>query len=96
MACPIGIDENTDRLSDPDGVSELHEYFVSDASGDEVLRDVASSIGCRAVYLRGVLAREGTTTMGSLTSVGVDDDLTPRETSISVRTADDELTRGVD
>ena len=34
--------------------------------------------------------------MGSLTTVGVDDDLTPRETSISVRTPDDELTRGVD
>ena len=95
-ACPIGVDEDADRLSDPDSVSELYEYFVSDASCDEVLRDVASSIGCRAVYLRGVLAREGTTTMGSLTTVGVDDDLTPRETSISVRTPDDELTRGVD
>ena len=96
VACPIGVDEDADRLSDPDGIGELYEYFVSDASSDEVLRYVASCIGCRAVYLRGVLAREGTTTMGGLTSVGVDDDLTPRETSISVRTADDELTRGVD
>ena len=96
VTCPIRIDENADRLSDPDGVSELHEYFVSDTSGDEVLRDVASSIGCRAVYLRGVLAREGTTTMGSLTSVGVDDDLTTCEAGISVGTTDDELTRGVD
>ena len=96
VACPIGIDEDADWLSDPDSIGELYEYFVSDASSDEVLRYVASCIGCRAVYLRGVLAREGTTTMGGLTSVGVDDDLTPRETSISVRTADDELTRGVD
>ena len=85
VACPIGVDEDADRLSDPDGIGELYEYFVSDASSDEVLRYVASCIGCRAVYLRGVLAREGTTTMGGLTSVGVDDDLTPRETSISVR-----------
>ena len=96
MACPIGIDEDADRLSDPDGVGELYEYFVSDASSDEVLRDVASCIGCRAVYLRGILTREGTTTMGSLTTVGVDDDLTPCESGISMRPADDELTRGVD
>ena len=34
--------------------------------------------------------------MGGLTSVGVDDDLTPCESSISMGTADDELTRGVD
>ena len=34
--------------------------------------------------------------MGSLTTVGVDDDLTPREASISVGTTDDELTGGVD
>ena len=94
VACPIGIDEDADRLSDPDSIGELYEDFVSDASSDEVLRDVASCIGCRAVYLRGVLTREGSTTMGGLTSVGVNDDLTPRETSISVRTTDDELTRG--
>ena len=96
MARPIGVDEDADRLSDPDGIGELYEYFVSDASSDEVLRYVASCIGCRAVYLRGVLAREGTTTMGSLTSVGVDDDLTACESGISVGTTDDELTRGVD
>ena len=34
--------------------------------------------------------------MGRLTSVGVDDDLTTCESGISVRTTDDELTRGVD
>ena len=49
MARPIGVDEDADRLNDPDSIGELYEYFVSDASSDEVLRDVASCIGCRAV-----------------------------------------------
>ena len=34
--------------------------------------------------------------MGSLTAVGVDDDLTPCESGIPVGTTDDELTSGVD
>ena len=56
---------------------------------------MTGGIGGTAVYLRGVLAREGTTTMGTLATIGVDDDLTACQTRVTVRTTDNKLTRGV-
>ena len=91
----VRIDEDTDGLGYSDGIGQLYEDFVCYTSCDEVLSYVACCISCRAVHLRGVFAREGTSSMSSFTSVGVDDDFAPRETRISVRTTDDELTCGV-
>ena len=56
---------------------------------------MTGGIGCRAVHLRGVLSREGTAAVSALATIGIHDDLTARETCITVRTADDELARGV-
>lgn len=44
----------------------------------------ASSVGSRAVHLGVVFAREGATAVGSPAAVRVDNDLTPRQTSITL------------
>ena len=56
---------------------------------------MACGISCRAVHLRGVLAREGTAAVGALAAVGVDDDLAAGQTGVAVRAADHKLARGV-
>ena len=90
-----GVDEDTDGLSHADSVSQLDAYFVGDTGSDDVLSDVTSGIGCRAVYLRGVLTRESSPAVRSLPPIGVHYDLATREPGIAVRAPDDELTRGV-
>jgi hypothetical protein len=96
MAAAVGVDIDAHGLSHTDGIGQLHKHLVGHAGSHHVLGDIAGGIGCRAVHLDWVLAREGTAAVGALASVGVDDDLAARETGVAVRAADDELTRGVD
>ncbi len=91
----FSVDVEANRLSLADGVGNLHQGLVAYASGHEVLGNVTHGVGCRAVHLRAVLAREGTAAMGIAATVGVDDDLAARYTRVAVRTADDELACGV-
>lgn len=89
----VGVDKDGEGLSDTDGVRELDEDTASEAGSDEGLGDPASGVGSRAVDLRPVLAGEGSSTVGSPSSVGVDDDLATSETSVSLGSTDDEATR---
>ena len=57
---------------------------------------MAGSVGGTAVYLAGVLAREGATTVGSLATIGIDNDFTTRQAGIAMRATDDKLAGGVD
>ena len=61
-----------------------------------VLTDPARSVRGRAVDLGEVLAREGTTTVRTPATVGVDDDLATSQTGITLGTTDNEATRGLD
>ena len=96
MTATIGIHKDIDGASHTDGVAHLHEHLVGNAGSHHVLGDVASCIGCRTVHLRRVFAREGTASVSTLASVGIDNDLTARQSRVTVRSADDELTRGID
>ena len=91
----VGVDVEAHRLGHADGVGDLNQGLVADAGGHEVLGDVAGGIGCRAVHLRAVLAREGTAAVGAATTVGVDDDFAACKTRVAVGATDDELARGV-
>ena len=92
MTATISVYINAHWLSHTDGISQLNEHFVGNTSCYHVLGNVAGCIGCTAVYLAGILTREGTTTVSSLATVGIYDDLTASKTGISVRTTDNELT----
>ena len=92
----VCVDVDVHRLSDADGVAHLHEHLVGNACRYHVLCNVTCCVCCRAVYLRGVFAREGSAAVCALAAVCVDDDLATGEASVAVRAADYELASRVD
>lgn len=92
----VGVDEDGEGLSNTNGVGNLDEDTVAESSGDKGLGNPAAGVGTGAVDLGGVLSGESTTTMGSPTSVGVNDDLPASQTGITHGSTNNEGTRGVD
>lgn len=92
----VGLNEEGQRLSNTDGVRKLDQRTASQLGVDERLGDPAGKVGSGAVDLGVVLSGESTTTVGTPTTVGVDNDLTASETGITLRSTDDEQTRGLD
>ena len=92
----VGVDVDREGLSNADGVRELDEGAASEAGGDEGLGDPATDVGSRAVDLGEVLAGEGTTTVSTPATVGVDDDLAAGQTGIALGATDDEEAGGLD
>ena len=84
LAGAVGVDEDGEGLSNTNGVRQLDEAAAGEAGVDQGLGDPAGSVGRRAIDLGEVLAREGTSTVGTPTTVGVDDDLTTSETSVTL------------
>lgn len=82
-ASAVGVDVDREGLGHTDGVGDLDQGAGSEAGSDDGLGDPAGSVGARAVDLGGVLAGEGTTSVGSPASVGINDDLASCETTIS-------------
>ena len=95
-ALAVGVDVDAHWLCNADGVAYLHQHLVGNAGGYHVLGDVACGVGCRAVNLRRVFAREGTAAVGALAAVGIYYYLPARQSRVAVGTADDELARRVD
>lgn len=94
--CAVGLDKEREGLSDTNGVRELDKSTAGQLGGNERLGDPARKVGSGAVDLGVVLSRESTTTVGSPTAVGVDDDLTTGQTGITLGSTDDEETRRLD
>jgi hypothetical protein len=89
----VRVDVDGKGLCDTDSVRELDQSSSSKTSGNEGLCDPSSSVGGRSVDLGPILSRESTTTVGSPTTVGVDNDLSAGQTSVTLRTTNDESTR---
>lgn len=94
-ASSVSINEDGEGVRNTDGVGELHEDSVAETGSDKGLSDPAGCVGSRAVDLGGVLSREGSTTVGAPATVGINDDLAASKTGITVRTTNDEASRGV-
>lgn len=92
----VRVDVDGERLGDTNGVGELDEGTSAEASGDKGLGDPSTNVGSRSVDLGEVLAGECTTTVSTPTTVGVDNDLSAGQTSITLGTTDDEEARGLD
>ena len=92
----VRVDEDGQWLSDTDGVRELNENSLGETGSDEGLGDPSGSVGSRSVDLGPILSGESTTTVGTPTTVSVDNDLSSGQTSISLRTTNDESTRRLD
>ena len=91
----VGVDVDREGLRDTDGVGELDESAAGEAGGNKGLGDPAADVGSGSVDLGEVLAREGTTAVGTPATVGVDDDLSAGETGVTLGATDDEETGGL-
>lgn len=92
----VGVDVDRQRFGDTNGVRELHQGSSGEASVDQRLGNPSGGVSSRSVDLGEVLTREGTTTVGTPTTVGVDDDLSTGQTGVTLGTTDDESARGLD
>jgi hypothetical protein len=92
----VGLDEDGERLGDTNGVGELDKGTASELGVDERLGNPAGEVGSRTVDLAVVLAGEGTTTVSTPATVGVNDDLAASETGVTLRTTNDEVAGRLD
>ena len=86
----IGFNMDGERVGQTDGVRNLDEDSVAEASCYQGLGNISTVVGSRSVDLGGVLAGEGTTTVRSPTTIGIDDNLSSSETRVSLGSTDDE------
>jgi len=92
----VAVDVHGKGGSDANGVGNLDQATLAEASGDEGLSNPPSVVCCGTVDLGGVLAGEGTTTVCAPAAVGINDDLAASEATIAFRATKDERSRGVD
>lgn len=92
----VGVDVDGQWLSNTNGVRELDESTASELSVHEGLGDPSGGVGSRSVDLGEVLSGESTSTVGTPSTVGVDDDLTSSKTSITLGSTNDEAAGGLD
>ena len=91
----VSVDIQRDGLCYAYGVTHLHQHLMRHTGGYQMLRDPACGIRGRTVHFRGILSAERTAAVSTAAAVGIDDDLTARQTRVAVRTTDDEVTRRV-
>ena len=92
----VSFDEERERLGDANRVRELNECALTKSCLNNRLRHPTARVCGGAVNLRGVLTREGATTVRTPAAIGIDDDLATGKAGVSLRTANDELARGID
>lgn len=92
----VVLDEDGEWLSDTDGVGELDAAAADETGSDEGLGDPTGEVGGGSVDLGVILSGESTSTVGTPSTVGINDDLTASETGITLWTTDDEESRWLD
>ena len=96
LTSAVRVDEHGKRVGDTNGVRELNEDTAGEASGNEGLGNPSGSVSGGSVDLGEVLAGESATTVGTPTTVGINNDLSASETGVTLRTTNDETARGLD
>jgi len=95
LDCVVRVNMNGQRIGKSNSVRYLNADSVAKASCYQGFRDETSVVGARTVNFSRVLSRVGTSSMRAPTTVGVHDDLSSSETSISSRTTNVKLARWV-
>jgi len=94
-ASSVSVNKDGERVRDADGVRELNQDSVAKTGSNKRFSNPTSGICSRAVNLCGVLSGEGSTTVGTPTTVSINDDFTAGESSVTMRTTNDETSRRV-
>jgi len=89
LARAIGVYKHRQGLRHTNGIRDLHDDTACKPAGNNALGSLPGNVGTTAVNLGWILARESTTSVGSPTTIGVDDDLATSESSITMRATND-------
>lgn len=92
----IRVDVDGEGLSNTDGVRELDKSSSAETGSDEGLGNPSTDVSSRSIDLGEILSGEGTTTVGTPATVGIDNDLSAGQTSITLGATNDEEARGLD
>merc|ERR1740121_2704239 len=92
----ISLNEKRQRLCDSDGVRELYQCSLAQAALHDGFGHLSADVSSRSINFSGILARKCASSMGSPTTICVDDNLTACKPSIALWTTDDELAGWVD
>lgn len=92
----VGVDEDGQRLSNTNGIGELNKSSSGKTGLDKRLGNPSGSVGSRSVDLGEILTGEGSSSVGTPSSVGIDNNLSASETGITLGTTNDESARGLD
>ena len=84
------------RMSNTDRIGKLDLALVSKTCCNDILCNITGSISSRTVNLCAVLTGESTAAMTACSTVGINDDLTSCQTTVTVRSADYETACRVD
>jgi hypothetical protein len=91
----VGVNKDGERLRNTDGVRKLYKCTAAKFGVDERFRNPSGKVSSRSVNLRKIFAGESSTTVGTPSTVGVDNDLSASKTSVALWSADDEQSRGL-
>lgn len=92
----VRVDVDGQGLGNTNGVRQLDEGTSGKLGVNKRLGDPSGKISSRSIDLGEILAREGTTTVGTPTAISIDDDLAAGQTGVTLGTTNDEKTRGLD
>ena len=92
----VAVDIDGQGFGHTNGIGQLDQGAAGKPSSDERLGNPATNVGSGAVDLGEILTREGTTTVGTPATIGVDDYLAASQTSVTLGTTNDEETGGLD
>src|SRR6185503_1413827 len=70
-----GVDQHGNRIGDADGIRKLDQTTIGKSGGDDIFRNIAGHVSSGAIDLRRILSGESATTVGGVTAIRVDDDL---------------------
>ena len=92
----VRLDEDGKWLCNTDGIRELDKGTSGKLCVDQRLCDPTGEVCGRTIDLGEILSRESTTSVSSPSTVCVDNDLTTSETSVTLRTTDNEKSGRLD
>jgi hypothetical protein len=95
LGSSVSVNKDRKRVGDTNRVRKLDQDTLAKSLGDQGLGDPASGVGSGTVDLGGILSRKGTSSVGSPSSVSINNNLTSSQTGISMGSSNNEATRGV-
>lgn len=96
LSSTISLHKDRQRFRNPNSIRQLNQTSSSKTSIDQRFSDPSSSVCSGSVDFGEIFTGEGSSSVSSPSSVGVDNDLSTGQTGVSLRTTDNESTRRLD